>query len=55
MIQDLQARVQDSQAEVQDLQAVHELLKASLDVGYLVGTPKKQAGVLLDGEWMDEG
>ena len=30
-------------------------LQASLDFGYLVGTPREQAGVLLDGEWMDEG
>ena len=30
-------------------------LQASLDFGYLVGTPREQVGVLLDGEWMDEG
>ena len=29
--------------------------QALLDVGYLVGTPREQAGVLLDGEGMDEG
>ena len=43
------------QALVQELQAEVKYLQASLDFGYLVGTPREQAGVLLDGEWMDEG
>ena len=43
------------QALVQELQAEVKYLQASLDFGYLVGTPREQASVLLDGEWMDEG
>ena len=44
----IQGMIQDLQAKVQDLQA-------SSDMRYLVGTPREQAGVLLNGEWMDEG
>ena len=51
----IQALVQDLQAEAHDLQAVQELFTSFIKVfGYLVGTPREQAGGVGDGEWMDE-
>ena len=48
------ALVQDLQAEAHDLQAVQDIYKLHQNFGYVVGTPREQAGGDGDGEWMDE-